>query len=241
VAQALDEVKRLTFARILVAGRVRNQRALLRRLNRSRKDGAIAEVCVQLARVLRRLQSAESVSQCMGFEGEAGALYWPALGRALPDGFKLTVRRRRPAPDPINAVLSIMSGLLSRDIRVMAQRAGLHIGFGNLHAVEEGEEALVYDLIEEFRAPVAEAAALALFNRGAFKPEMFLQSGQGVRLDRAGWAAAIRGYEAWVARPIRSPRSGRRVLWRGLMFDQAQAYAAHCEGRETYRPYVLDH
>ena len=238
---ALDEEKRLGFARLIVEGRIRNQRALLRRLNRRRKAPEIAEACVRMARILRRLENASSVSECLGFEGEAAAIYWPALGHALPEGMAFKFRRRRPAPDPVNALLSIMSGLLARDIRSMAQRAGLHVGFGVLHAAEEGEEALVYDLMEEFRAPIAEAASLALINRGAIKPEMFIPSGDGVRLDRAAWAATIRGYEAWVSRPILSPRSQHKVLWRGLLYEQAQAYAAHCEGRETYRPYLLDH
>lgn len=241
-AHALDAARRVALARILVEGRIRNQRAFLRRLNRTRKDGETAEACVRLGRILRRLPSTADVETCMGLEGEAASQYWPALGRALPEGFELKGRHRRPAPDPVNAVLSFLSGLMSRDVRAMAQRAGLHTGLSILHSPEDGEDALVYDLAEEFRAPVAEAATLALFGRKALTPAMFLApSGSGVRLTREAWPVLIRGYEAWVQRPILSPRSGKRVLWRGLMLEQAQAFAAHCEGGEAYRPYVMDY
>lgn len=241
-AHALEPSRRLTLARVLVEGRVRNQRAYLRRLNRGRDDGKTAEACMRLGRILRRLPEADDVDTCMGLEGEAASHYWPALGRALPEGFEFKVRRRRPSPDPVNAVLSFLSGLMSRDVRAMAQRAGLHTGIGVLHAAEDGEDALVYDLAEEFRAPVAEAAMMALFARKALRPDMFFTGDDGsVRLGRAAWPALIRGYEAWVQRPILSPLSGRKVLWRGLMLEQCQAFAAHCEGGAVYRPYVMDH
>lgn len=240
-ATALDAERRLALARILVDGRIRNQRALLRRLNRQRAIDAVAETAVRLGRVLRKLPAATSVEQAMGHEGEAGALYWPALGLALPEDLQLKARQRKPAPDPANAVISTMSSLLARDVRAMAQRAGLHVGFGVLHATTDGEDALVYDLVEEFRAPIAEAAALALFNRRALRREMFMFDGQAVRMGRDAWKAAIRGYEAWVQRPIKSPRSGKNVLWRGVMLEQAHAYAVHCEGRETYKPYKMDY
>ena len=60
------------------------------------------------------------------------------------------------------------------------------------------------------------------------------------RLLREGMAALIRGYEERAERPVTSRRSGKRVSWRRLAREQAEAYAAHVEGRATYVPYVLD-
>jgi CRISPR-associated protein Cas1 len=237
----LDEAARATLAGLLVEGRIRNQRALLRRLNRERRDPDIAAACAKMARPIRAARFAPSVEEAMGREGEAAALYWPALGRALPEEFRFRLRQRQPARNPANAVISALSSLLARDIRALALRAGLHPGFGVLHATTDGAEALVYDLMEEFRAPVAEACASALFNRRALRAEMFDMGATALRFDRAAWPAIIRGYESWVARPVRSPRSGRDVLWRALMLEQAQAYAVHCEGGETYHPYLMDH
>ena len=163
------------------------------------------------------------------------------LGRCAPEPFAFVHRQRTSTSDAINRVLSVMSGLLARDVRSMALRAGLHVGFGALHSVDDLEEACVFDLVEEFRAPVAEAATLALFNRRALRPEHFEPIEGSSRLARETWRIILRGYEAWVARPVVSPHSGERVLWRGLMFEQAHAYGRHCEGGEPYRPYAMDH
>lgn len=239
----LDATRRVTLARIIVAGRIANQRILLKRLDRSRNDPEIDPIVVQLDRMRRRLQrEPATVNQAMGEEGRATALYWPALARFVskPWAFK-GLRRRRSGTDPFNAVLDLLCSLLARDVRIAAERIGLHLGFGTLHATDDGEDALVYDLMEELRAPIAEACAAALFGRRALREEHFVaRPVGGVRLDREGYAACIRGYEAWVARAVRS-RSGRSTTWRGIMEDQALAYAAHCEGRETYAPYVMDY
>jgi group II intron reverse transcriptase/maturase/CRISPR-associated endonuclease Cas1 len=240
-AAVIDPVQRETLARLIVDGRIRNQRALLRRLNRERKDGRIAAACVALTRVGRKLDIAKGVAQIMGHEGEAAALYWPALGLAAPADAGFETRTRGPARDAVNACISVLSSMLSRDIRAMALRAGLHPGFGALHSVADGHDALVLDLIEEFRAPVAEACTLAAFNRHALEPQMFPLQDGAATVDRKAWATLIRCYEAWLVRPITSPRSGQKILWRSLMLEQSYAYADHCEGGAPYRPYVMDH
>lgn len=239
-ATALDPARRLELARILVAGRIRNQRAVLHRVNRARKDPDTVLAAARMMRILRRLRQAESVDEAMGFEGEAGRLYWPALKRALEPDLGFTgQRRRRPAGSPMDAVLNALVSLLARDVRIALVRHGLHPGLSVLHVPEDGEDALVYDLMEEFRAPLAEATAVALVNRRAVEPGMFaLMSTGHWRMDRDAWRAIIRGYEAAAARPVASPRrGGDRASWRAVMQHQAAALAAHFEGRETYRPY----
>lgn len=238
----LDPQRRVELARLIVDGRIRGQRALLHRINRSRDDGDTAAAIVQMNRALRKLTVAATVETCMGHEGEAAALYWPAIGRGLIAPLTFHKRRRRPAGTAFDLVLNALAAILHRDIRVALMRAGLHPGFSVLHSAQDGEDALTYDLMEEFRAPMIEATALALVNRKAITPAMF-DDGQGSpKMDRSGWAALVRGYEAAAARAISSPRrAGVRVSWRQLMSDQAQNLAAHFEGRELYAPAVSDY
>lgn len=237
----LDPERRARLAQAIVDARVRNHRALLRRLNRKRADPEVTAACVALNRVLRRLVAAVPLETAMGIEGQAGAVFWPAYGRCFPEPFRFSRRTRRPAKDAANLAVNAVCHMLARDLRSVALKAGLHPGFGALHETADGEDALVHDLIEEFRGPVAEACVAALFNRKALDAESFIVEAVGLRLTREGWAALIRGYEAWVARPVRSPRSGRELLWRALMLEQAYAYAEHCETGAPYRPYVMDY
>ena len=60
-------------------------------------------------------------------------------------------------------------------------------------------------------------------------------------MGREGHGPLIRGYETWLNREVKSPRSGKRVQWRRLIEEQVVAYGRHCRGDEPYRPYVMDY
>ena len=241
-ALVLDPPRRAALARSVVAARLHNQRALLRRLNRERRDGEMADAAARISRIIQKLTLPLDVAAAMGVEGEAAALYWPALARAVPDGMASRHRRRHPAPDPFNATVNALSHLLARDVRAMAERVGLHTGFGVLHTARDGHEALVYDLMEALRAPVAEACAAALFNRRALTAQHVTMERDGhCQITREGWKAILRGYEAWVNRAIVYPATGDRMLWRHLMLEEARAYARAAAEGGDFRPYRMDY
>jgi CRISP-associated protein Cas1 len=131
---------------------------------------------------------------------------------------------------------------LTRDVDALVRRAGLHPGFGALHTAQDGGDACVYDLVEVFRAPLAEGLAVYLFNNRALAEAVFqLQDDGSFRLAREGHAAIIGGYQARLAGAVQSPRTKRRVTWRRLIQEETVAYARHCRGDEGYQPYRLDH
>jgi CRISPR-associated protein Cas1 len=244
---ALDPAARTTLARILVDGRLRNQRGLLRRLNRTAKRPAVISSLAALNKIIRKVTVAEDVPALLGLEGHGGAQYWPALGLLIKPGWATAgrppfKRRRHPAPDPANVVLNYLAALLTRDLYALVQRHGLHPGFGALHSAADGSDACVYDLLEEFRAPLCEGLAVYLFNNRALHETMFKQLEDGTcRLAKDGHGPVIRGYEGWIERDIKSPRTKRNLTWRRLMEEQVVAYARHCRGEEPYQPYAMDY
>ncbi|WP_019960649.1 CRISPR-associated endonuclease Cas1 [Woodsholea maritima] len=234
---------RLAAARILVEGRLRNQRALLRRLNRRRKRPFIAERAKQIGGVLKYLPEAQTIEALMGREGQAGALYWPALGACLEHGWTFTQRVRRPPPDPVNLVLSYLASLLCRDIASLAARQGLHVGIGALHAVQdEPRDTLAFDLAEEFRAPLVEGLCIWMLNTRTLGHQMFHTREDGqVYAHGEGIKTILRSWENWLDRPVRSPRSGQDVLWRGLIEEQILCWRDHVSGKSVYQPYRMEY
>lgn len=179
----------------------------------------------------------------MGREGAAAALYWPALAALLGDAAIFAGRRRRRVGfDPFNIAVDALSHLLAREVRRALLAAALHPGFGALHVPEDDEDALVYDLMEEFRAPLVESLAFGLFARGGLAEGDFIERREGgLRLARSGWAAIVRAFEGHLARAIRDPADGTMLLWRGLVDAQASRLAAVFEGDGDYRPYLMDY
>lgn len=97
-------------------------------------------------------QASGNADSLRGFEGKAGAWYWPAFGTLLRDPLGFKLRIYHPSPDPINALLSFGYALLQKDVNAAAQLAvGLDPYLGFFHTVQYGRPSLVLDLMEEFR------------------------------------------------------------------------------------------
>ncbi|MGV6820360.1 MAG: CRISPR-associated endonuclease Cas1 [Parvularcula sp.] len=222
-AQILDDAGRLKIARAFVEARLRGQRALLRTLNRKRKLETVGAAATSISRILRALRGAKSVEQLMGFEGQAGALYWPTYGACFLHGRKMKKRSRRPPGDPINLALSFLSERLTNDMRVLVTRHGLHPGFGYLHAVQDRErETLVLDMVEIFRAPLVEGLVVYLFNNRMLKEEHFVWRDGPIPIRLVPDAAEIliRSYENRLSNLQKSPFSDKTMTWRGVMEEQ---------------------
>lgn len=246
---ALDEEKRLALARILVLGRLRNERALLRKLTRERDSipmpvtRAIAALTELIGRgETSRIAHAPSVASVMGYEGQGTAAYWPAISALAHGDFHFGTRKRQDAPGPANIALNFLAWMLHRDVSAAVLSAGLHPGFGALHAVSDKHDACVYDLMEEFRGHLVEGLFVYVTNRRILRFDMFEKRGDGGwRMHRQASRALIRAYERRAAGPIAWPAKTRRVSFRRLIIEQAFRLARHCENEDTYRPFELDY
>lgn len=244
---ALDPDRAAQVASVLVAGRIRNAQALLKRLNRRRADPAIAATCDDLKACWQKLEVQRPLAGVRSLEAEAARSYWPALSSCLEHGFSLPLRRDPDRATEMNAVLDYTASLLTRDMRSAVLRARLHPGFGVLHAAPDGNEACVYDLMEPFRAPLAEGLAVYLVNNRILRAEDFIlepprsSRRHGVRLLPAASRKLVQAYEAWVARPIFDPVAGQRTTWRSLLLTEAQRFARLAQDGRPWTPYRMKH
>lgn len=239
---AIEPTRSVALARCLVSQRVRNARALLKRLNRRRKRSDVETACERMMLLARKAASAPGldIDQLRGIEGEAANVYWLALGGCLEHGFGLVQRREESGRNPVNAVLDFTASLLTRDMRAAVLRAGLHPGFGTLHAGADGREACVYDLVEAFRAPLAEALAVYLFNNRIIGHADYGAKAYTMRLSSAAGRKLVQTYEAWLARPVKNPRTGHSTSWRGLLLAEARAFASATIAQTPFTPYAMD-
>lgn len=236
----VDEARALELARVLVAARLRNQHALLKRLNRRRKLEEVEMACHALRRTRRRAAFADTIDAARGYEGEGGRLYWPALGACLEHGAGLRRRRDEGGRNPVNAVLDFTASLLTRDMRAAVLRAGLHPGFGVLHVTDDRREACVWDMVEPFRAPLAEGLTVYLFNNRIVGTDGHASTGSGLRLSSGAARRVVETFEAWMARPVKNARTGRSTTWRNLLLAECRAFAAAMRRDEPFAPFELD-
>lgn len=250
-----DPARQETLAMAIVHGRVRNQYLHLQRLNRSRSDPDLAAGAVELKRMTKGLPQRARSAEANGLEGNAARIYWPLYAKALGRDFEFSWeewhRERRPPPDPVNACLGYLCGILERDLRAAVEHAGLHPGMAGLHTARDGADSLIYDLMEGFRAALPEAILATMLARSQLRPEHFVVreevNGAGnrardCRIELAGRRALIQGYESWISRPIKSRRSSKFVTWRALLDEEARAMADLFLGEaDSFTPYEIDY
>jgi CRISP-associated protein Cas1 len=209
-----DPALALVAARAMVAAKAANQRGVIRRTLRD--HGASLETVAReaLEQTERRLTNAarmalqvSDLDALRGQEGEAANAYFACFGYLLrsPD-VTFPGRSRRPPRDPVNAVLSLLYVLLAQDCRAAAEVHGLDPQMGFLHRDRPGRMSLALDLMEEFRAPLADRVCLSLFNRRQLSERDFRREETGaVLLTEAGRETVLK---AWQERKREALRHG---------------------------------
>lgn len=229
----LDVARREQAAGAIVAAKVRNQAALLRRHGCPER--------VALRRLARDAASVSSTAALFGIEGRAAALYFRALSRVLkPEWATIERRSGRPAVDGVNAALNVAYSLLLADVLRGVLACGLDPAGGVLHSAGHNKPALALDLMEELRAPVADSAVVWAINNGELREQDFRRDIDAVRLTERGRKALIAAYERRAESEFRHPHFGYDVTWRRSTEVQARMFLAFVLGElPAYRPVEL--
>ncbi|RRR78335.1 MAG: CRISPR-associated endonuclease Cas1 [Candidatus Viridilinea halotolerans] len=167
-ARAADAAWALDQAQRFVAGKIRNQRAVLHRFtrNRSNPPAEAERAAAELDYELQRVGRTTKINALMGLEGSATARYFRGFRALIGDEWQFTSRQRRPPPDPINVLLSLGYTLLTHKAHGAVQAAGFDPYLGFLHQVEYNRPSLALDLIEEFRPILVDSLVLRVCGDG---------------------------------------------------------------------------
>lgn len=154
----------LSVARQIIQAKIINQATLLSRVKRSRKQDEAGEGALLLRNCALATEKAGSLDILRGIEGNAASIYFKYLPLAFNQDWGFTKRVRRPPTDPVNAVLSLLYTLLINRCYAALRIVGLDTQPGILHTLSYGRNSLPLDLVEEFRAILADTLTIALFN-----------------------------------------------------------------------------
>jgi CRISPR-associated protein Cas1 len=231
----------LRLSRKLVAGKIRNQRTLLQRNH--------IEPPEQPLRLLKALadkaEAATELESLLGIEGSAARIYFSEFAGMLKAAeeendahqdqrtqfrFDFTERNRRPPRDPVNALLSLAYSILAKDLTITCYALGFDPYWGFYHQPRFGRPALALDLMEPFRALIADSAVLTAINTRMVTPADFVQSGPSVALKPTGRKGFFRAYELRMDTLVTHPMFDYRVSYRRLLEIQARLLARFLNG-----------
>ena len=223
----------LSLARTIVAGKIRNQRTMLRRNSRDLPDGLLH----RMAESRRRADTATSLEQLLGIEGNAArdyfsnfSLMFKADEGASTTTFNFESRNRRPPRDPVNALLSFLYSLLVKDLVATLVGVGFDPYLGFYHQPRYGRPALALDLMEEFRPLVADSVAIGLINNGEIRPIDFITRAGACALNESGRKRVIEAYERRLDSFVTHPFFGYAVSYRRVFEVQARLLSRWLQG-----------
>lgn len=243
---AFDERRCMAIAREIVAAKIRNSRTFLRRNWRDERRGDDKETSLgALSRLAAKAPHARTMSELLGLEGEAAAVYFARFDRMLRTDasglppFSFEKRTRRPPADPVNALLSMAYAVLTRTFLATLQSVGFDPYQGFYHQPRHGRPALALDMMEPYRSIIADSAVVQVINNGEVRPGDFVTNGPACALKPSGRKALIAAYERRLAQETTHPVFGYQVSMRRLIEVQSRLFARYLDGEiPTYPHYT---
>jgi group II intron reverse transcriptase/maturase/CRISPR-associated endonuclease Cas1 len=225
----------------MLAAKVANQASALKYFARYRKrtDAAVYAALTRSAGEIRDIAAmidgldpgaVAARALGMGHEGRAAAKYWTSLASLIPGELSFPGRHTRYATDPVNSAVNYVYSLLYGEVWRSVVRAGLDPYFGIMHGSERDQGSLVFDMIEEYRAPFADRVVVGMLGR-SFHLELDAEG----RLRNGCRRKLVSAFhKQW----------HREVRWRGRMRAPSDILDAQATclrntflGNDEYRPF----
>jgi CRISPR-associated protein Cas1 len=225
-----DPVRRLELVKAIVTAKIHNQYNVLYRHNE--KDNPLKE-----RKILVKTQ--QNIDQVRGVEGLAAREYFACWQRMVGKQWTFNGRNRRPPTDPVNSLLSFAYALLQGQVMAGVHVAGLDPYIGYLHEVHHGQPAMVLDLMEEFRALIADNLVLSLLHKHEIKPEDFNESLGAYRLKDNARKTFLKAFDQKMNDEFKHPVFDYRCTYRRAIELQARLLSRHLQEGVPYKPLSL--
>ncbi|MCP4324933.1 MAG: type I-C CRISPR-associated endonuclease Cas1 [Alteromonadales bacterium] len=235
----------ISVARVIVAAKIKNSRTLLQRhIRNNGADESVESVIGKLKFSISQIQHAADLDKLRGIEGDAAAQYFSVfqslIKKELQGDFPFNGRNRRPPKDAVNAMLSLLYSVIGQDISGALQGVGLDPQIGFLHADRSGRDSLAQDILEEFRAYLADRMVLNLINRKQIKVNDFeFESSGAVKLKDDARKILFAELQQRKQDTIEHPFLKEKVEIGLLPHVQSMLLARHLRGDlECYPPFT---
>ncbi len=225
-----DSVKRLELVKTIVIGKIHNQYNVLYRHNE--KENPLKER-------KNLVKNQQTLDQVRGVEGLAAREYFACWQNMVGQQWTFNGRNRHPPTDPVNSLLSFAYSLLQGQVMAAVNVAGLDPYIGYLHEVHHGQPAMVFDLMEEFRALFADNLVLSVLHKKEIQPQDFNESLGAYRLKDKARKTFLEAFNKKMNDEFKHPVFDYRCTYRRGIELQARLLSRHLQEGVPYKPLSL--
>ena len=240
-----DKNQALKIACSIVMAKIKNQLSFMQKNLGNLKEECGQDLVKDMHNLMKRVGLVTNMEELRGVEGMASRTFYSFMKmHIIPEWAIFNRRSKNPPLSNVNAVLSFLYTILGSKVRCGIELTGLDPMVGTLHELAYGRDALVYDLVEEFRTPVADAVCCSLFNLGILAPEDFrlydfeteeetpgvqevpesAEGNLGIMLMESGMKKVLQRFEEKLATEISYGKEQRRLSYEQIIFEQAAHY-----------------
>ena len=237
-----DKAFRLNISKTIVAGKIKNSLNFIRTFAYNHPEINLSQETGTLSAKIKSANSAERIDQLLGLEGTAAKAHFTAFGKMILADFQFQGRQKRPPPDPVNAMLSLSYTMVFNEISSLLDGLGFDPYLGYFHKIDYGRASLAADLMEEFRAPIADRLTLNLINNRIFATNDFRPAprGTGIYFKRDPMKRYFTEYENLINHEFVSSQSNEKTTLRKCIRKQTEKLAATIQHDNAYEPYEME-
>ncbi len=237
VEHYINTFKRLKIAKEFVRGSMKNMIAFLKKY--SKKGYKLSDIVDQLNKYLKSIDSAKTIPELMGYEGNSRDAYYSAFDKIIDRGeFKIQKRERRPPTNYMNTLISFGNSLIYTTTLSEIYKTHLDPRVGYLHEANQRRFTLHLDISEIFKPVIVDKTIFRLINRNQIKPKHFSKITGGLKLNEDGKKLFIKEFESKLSETIYHERLKRKISYRTLIRLEAYKLEKHILGMEEYTPWI---
>lgn len=237
----------LLISKNIIAAKIYNERWTIERYIRQYAERIDVEHLKTASKTLdecmKKASQAEDIDELRGIEGSAQVVYFDCFDDMIlnqKEAFKFEFRSRRPPLNAMNAMLSYVYAILSNETASALESCGLDAYVGFMHTDRPGRTSLALDLVEEFRAPIADRFVLSLINMNQIKSTDFLYQDNGtVEMKEDSRKKIIKLWQEKKQEQITHPFLNEKIVWGLVPFAQAMLLARYLrDDLDGYPPFM---
>lgn len=242
-----DKKRSLDISKNIISAKILNSNAVVSRTVRDHglriDNEKFNNVSKQLKKGTELAYDCSNFDSLRGIEGECATGYFSVFDDMIlqqKEDFFYKSRSRRPPMDNVNALLSFTYSLLTSMCVSALETVGLDPYAGFFHTERPGRCSLALDLVEEFRAALADRFVLTLINRKMISYKDFVEKESGGIIlkdeSRKKYLAAWQNRKKEI---ITHPFLQEKVEWGMLPYIQAMLLSKYIRGDiDGYPPFI---
>jgi len=235
-----DHGFRLRVGKSIVQAKAENSVRIMRSFSTNHPEKGLETEINNICALAKSIPAAETIPALLGIEGSVARHYFQGFSRMILSDLPFDGRRKRPPPDPVNALLSFSYTLVFNEISSLLDGLGFDPFLGYLHEPDYGRPSLASDLIEEFRAILCDRLTLYLVNNRILQTGDFYSNPKGgVYLNQEAMKRYFAEYEHFLTREFRHPVTNETTSFRRCFRLQAEEMARGVREDGLYRPLLF--